>query len=103
MESLRNNTLENILNKHRIKDYFYRFTKLNVYSYTKSGDKKINLGCKPTEVYSLFNGNTSTNKRTIFKEEATTLHPDEVIVDQSTLQYLLYLLYKISIITIICL
>ena len=49
--------MENIRNKSTNlskKKYFDRFTKLNVYSYTKPNDKKINLGCKPTEVYSLF-------------------------------------------------
>ena len=81
--------MENIRNKSANiskKKYFERFTKLNVYSYTKPNDKKINLGCKPTEIYSLFNGNTSSIKKTLNKEQSY-IHPEEVTVDQSTLQY----------------
>ena len=81
MENIRNKSSN--LNK---KKYFDRFTKLNVYSYTKPNDKKINLGCKPTEVYSLFNGNTSSIKKILGKEQ-DYLHPDEVTIDQSALQY----------------
>ena len=53
--------------------------------------KKINLGCKPTEVYSLFNGNTSSCKKTLGKEENTPIHPEDVTIDQSTLQYYIIL------------
>ena len=81
MENIRNKSIN--LSK---KNYFDRFTKLNVHSYTKSNDKKINLGCKPTEVYSLFNGNTSSIKKTLGKEQ-DYLHPEEITIDQSTLQY----------------
>ena len=67
------------------KNYFDRFTKLNVYSsYTKPKDKRINLGCKPTEVHSLFNGKTSSIKKTTDKNQ-DYIRPEEV--DQSTLQY----------------
>jgi hypothetical protein len=58
MDNLRNKT-QYIKNKN--KNYFERFTKLNVYSYTS--DQKINLECKPAEVISLFNANTSTQKK----------------------------------------
>lgn len=64
--------MENIKSKSATiskKNYFDRFTKLNVYLYTKPNDKKINIGCKPTEVYSLFHDNTSSIKRTLGKEQ----------------------------------
>ena len=80
--------MENIRNKSANlikKNYFDRFTKLNVYLYTKPNDKNINLGCKPTEVYSLFSGNTSSIKKTLgIKQDY--IHPDEVTIDQSALQ-----------------
>ena len=81
MENLRNKSAN--LSK---KNYFERFTKLNVYTYTKPNDKKINLGCKSTEVYSLFNGNTSSIKKTLGKEQEY-IHPEEVNIDQSAMQY----------------
>ena len=88
-QNLRNKTQENIINKYKSKNYFERFTKLNVYSYTKSNEKKINLGCKPSEVYTLFNGITSTTKKTLDKDE--TILPEDVTIDQSTLQYYIIL------------
>ena len=86
-------TMQNLRNKSQRKDkkYFERFTKLNVYTYTKLNDKKINLGCKPTEVYSLFNGNTSSSKKTLDKEDNTPILPEDVTIDQSTLQYYIIL------------
>jgi len=50
--------------------------------------KKINLGCKPADVFSLFNGNTSTQKKT--KDEVMIIQ-DDVKIDQSTLQYYIIL------------
>ena len=84
--------MENLRNKSQDltqKDYFERFTKLNVYSYTKPNDNKLYIGAKPTEVYSLFYGNTSSTKKTT--NETLYVHPDDVIIDQSTLQYYLIL------------
>ena len=78
--------MENIRKKGK-KDYFNRFVKLNIYSYTK-GDKKIYLGAKPEEVFSLFNGNTSSIKKEIGKENNNI---DDKSIDQSTLQYYLIL------------
>ena len=52
--------------------------------------KKINLGCKPTELYSLFNGNTSSIKKTLGKEQEY-LHPEDITIDQSALQYYIIL------------
>ena len=86
MQNIRNKS-QHILNKRKDKKYFERFTKLNVYTYTKPNDKKINIGCKPTELYSMFNGNTSSNKKTLGKEENTPILPEDVTIDQSTLQY----------------
>ena len=84
MENLRNKT-RNI----KSKDYFQRFTKLNVYSFTKPNEKKIYIGPKPDEVYSLFNENTST-----IKKEVNIKNPgkyDNLNIDQSTLQYYIIL------------
>ena len=84
--------MENIRNKSRnikSKDYFERFTKLNVYSFTKPNDNKLYIGSKPDEVYSLFNGNTST-----IKKEVNIKNPgkyDNLNIDQSTLQYYIIL------------
>ena len=86
-QNLRNKTQENIINKYKSKNYFERFTKLNIYTYTRPSEKKINLGCKPSDVYTLFNGNTSTTKKTLGKEENTPVLPEDVTIDQSTLQY----------------
>ena len=83
--------MENLRNKSRnikSKDYFERFTKLNVYSFTKPNDKKIFIGPKPDEVYSLFNGNTSTIKQEI---NIKKLLKDDITIDQSTLQYYMIL------------
>ena len=90
MQNIRNKS-QHILNRRKEKKYFERFTKLNVYTYTKPNDKKINLGCKPTEVYSLFNGNTSSSKKALGKEENTSILPEDVTIDQSTLQYYIIL------------
>ena len=84
MDNLRNKS-QNLSNK----DYFERFTKLNIYSYTKPNDNKVYIGAKPTEVYSMFNGNTSSTKKTT--NEITYVHPDDVFIDQSTLQYYIIL------------
>ena len=83
MENLRNKT-QYIKNKN--KNYLERFTKLNVYSYLV--DKKINLGCKPQDVFSLFNGNTGTQKKT--KDEVAVIQ-DDIKIDQSALQYYIIL------------
>lgn len=83
MENLRNKT-QNIKDNKK-KDYFNRFNNLNIYSYTK--DNKIYLGAKPEEVYSLFNGNTSSIKKDM--KEVTI--PHELAIDQSTLQYYIIL------------
>lgn len=91
MENLRNKTQENVINKQKTKEYLQRFTKLNVYSYTKPNDNKVYVGSKPTEVYSLFNGNTSSNKKAASKEFPEYTHPDEIVTDQSTLQYYIIL------------
>ena len=64
---------------------------MSIHIYTKPNDKKINLGCKPTEVYSLFNGNTSSNKKTLGKDENAPILPEDVTTDQSTLQYYIIL------------
>lgn len=85
MENARNKTQDYVINKHKSKNYFDRFTKMNIYSYTK--DNKVYLGGKPAEIYSLFNGNTSGNKNKIKNNDNI---PDE-IVDQSTLQYYIIL------------
>ena len=87
MENLRNKS-EYITKK--AKEYFDRFTKLNIYSYTKPGDNKIYIGAKPTEVYSLFNGNTSSTKKTL-TPTTEFIHPDDIVVDQSSLQYYIIL------------
>ena len=67
------NKTQNLKDKKIAKDYFNRFNKLNIYSYTK--DNKIYLGAKPEEVYSVFNGNTSRIKKdmkeTILTHELT--------------------------------
>jgi len=67
------------------KNDFDRFTKPNVYSHTKPNDKKLYIGCKPADVYSLFNGKTSTKKKTFLKEQSTPT-PEEITIDQSALQ-----------------
>ena len=90
MQNLRNKS-QCVLNKRKDKKYFERFTKLNVYTYTKPNDKKINLGCKPTEVYSLFNGTTSSSKKILGKEEDTPILSKGVTIDQSALQYYIIL------------
>ena len=84
MENLRNKT-QNLKDNKISKDYFNRFYKLNIYSYTK--DNKIYLGAKPEEVYSLFSGNTSSIKKDI----KDTMLPQELTIDQSTLQYYMIL------------
>lgn len=84
MENLRNKTQGTIDKK---KDYLKRFSKLNVYSYIK--DDRINLGCKPTEVYSLFNGNTSNIKKKIKTDEI--IDPSSIVIDQSAMQYYIIL------------
>jgi hypothetical protein len=84
MENLRNKSQE--INK---KDYFKRFIKLNVFSYTKPNDNKIYIGAKPTEVFSLFKGNTNSTKKAI--NESNYVHPDDVFIDQSALQYYIIL------------
>lgn len=92
MENLRNKTQEYIINQKNAKDYFDRFTKLNVYSYTKPNDTKLYIGCKSTEVYSLFNGNTSSSKKTASKTDKTEyVNPESIVIDQSSLQYYLIL------------
>ena len=84
MENIRNKT-KNI----KSKDYFKRFTKLNIYSFTKLDDKKIYIGSKPDEVYSLFNGNTSSIKQEINIKKL--INNDELTIDQSVLQYYMIL------------
>ena len=86
MENLRNKS-SYILDKTKAKEYFERFTKLNVYSYTK--DNKIYIGAKPTEVYSLFKGNTSSTKKDT--NQNAYVYPDNVVIDQSSLQYYIIL------------
>ena len=89
MQNPRNKTQENIIsaaaspNKRRQKDYFKRFTRLDIYSYTK--DDKIFLGAKPEEVYNLFNGNTSSIKKQA-QHPCTGKSIDNITIDQSTLQ-----------------
>ena len=84
MENLKNKT-QNI----KSKDYFERFIKLNIYSYTTPEDKKIYIGAKPNEVYSLFNGNTSTIKKEITVKNQEI--PDQINIDQSVIQYYIIL------------
>ena len=84
MENLRNKT-------HQGKDYFNRFTRINVYSYTKLGDPKVHIGVKPEEVYSIFNGNTSTEKKHAGQSSDKDQSPSMITVDQSTLQYYMIL------------
>ena len=46
--------MENLCNKSqglKNKDYFERFAKLNIYSYTKPNNNKLYIGAKPIEVY----------------------------------------------------
>ena len=57
--------------------------------------KKIKLRCKSTEVYSLFNGNTSSIKKILGKEQEY-LHPEEVTIDQSASQYYIIQPFKES-------
>ena len=87
--------MENLKNKSqnlKSKDYFKRFTKLNIYSYTRPDDKKIYLGADPKEVYSLFNGNTSSDKKEIKKEiKKEQTIPTNVTIDQSAIQYYIIL------------
>ena len=87
MQNPRNKTQENIINKRREKDYFKRFTKLDIYSHTKDG--KIYLGAKPEEVYNLFNGNTSSIKKQA--QQPCTVNVIDYTIDQSTLQYYMIL------------
>ena len=102
--------MENLHNKTQAvhdkkKDYFERFAKLNIFSFTKPNDDKIYIGAKPTEVYSLFRGNTSSPKKSK-TDDALRLHserrevsggsptfiaPDDIVIDQSSLQYYLCL------------
>ena len=84
MENLRNKSQE--INK---KGFFKRFIKLNVFSYTKPNDNKIYIGAKPTEAFSLFNGNTNSIEKAI--NESNYVHPDDVVIDQSALQYYIIL------------
>ena len=77
--------MENVRKKSNKKDYFNRFTKLNIYSYTKGN--RIYLGANPSDVYSLFNGNTSSIKKEIGKLPEN----HELTIDQSTLQYYIIL------------
>ena len=69
--------MENIRNKANNiypKDYLYHLTMLGFYSFTKSNDKNIYIEPKPDEVYSLFNGNTSSIKKEIsFKKKKKSL------------------------------
>ena len=71
MENLRN---KSNLVKDQNKKYFERFTKLNVFSYTKPNDRKIHFGVKPEEMDQLFQ-NANSNER----------------IDQSVLQYYIIL------------
>ena len=87
--------MENLKNKSqnlKSKDYFKRFTKLSIYSYTRTDDKKIYLGADPKEVYSLFNGNTSSDKKELKKEQHKEhFIPTNVTIDQSAIQYYIIL------------
>lgn len=84
--------------KSKQKNYMERFSKVNIGSYTKDG--KIHIGCKPTELYSLFNGNTSSIKKSM-KNDIQAQKPDDmqalaakqhdIVIDQSTLQYYIIL------------
>ena len=76
--------------KNKKKDYFKRFTNLDIFSYIK--DDRIYLGAKPEEVYALFNGNTSSIKKQPKSETRNTLYSAEgIAIDQSTLQYYMIL------------
>ena len=85
MDNLRNKS-----NRLKHKNYLNRFNQLNVYSYTKPDDKKLYIGCKPSEVYFLFNGNTSTEKKTLPKSQGNII-PEDITFDQSSLQYYIIL------------
>ena len=84
--------MENLRNKSqnlKSKDYFKRFTNLNIYSYTKPDDKKIYIGAKPNDVYTLFNGNTSSLKKEVNVKNLESY--DKLNIDQSVLQYYIIL------------